>query len=207
MSIPTYPRTTESNDPGIYVFPRRHPWCKYKVTAELAGMQKFEGRSLPVAPPDGRRGDPVFAGRLLWRPQVGRPGRDEAWFAWTATPRWGHALERTRIQQLPIKRTRFIRRSWPTVPAFDSIRNHSSPTGMRTNHQHDAVSTARRPVNEIWEGWDFSPPPGLDAVEEVQVELQHNSSAKFTRPATVIMSEPQRHQRVSTAGRLRNQPQ
>jgi len=42
-------------------------------------------------------------------------------------------------------------------------------------------------VNETYEGWDFSRPPGLDSIAEMQVEV-NNSSAKFTRPTTIILS-------------------
>src|SRR5438132_1279350 len=41
--------------------------------------------------------------------------------------------------------------------------------------------------NEVWEGWSQQRPPGLDAVEEFKVEI-NNASAKFTRPASLVVS-------------------
>src|SRR5258708_3111105 len=46
--------------------------------------------------------------------------------------------------------------------------------GMRTNPSTPLFDGA--PVNEVWEGWDFGRPPGLDSIQEFQVEL-NNSSA------------------------------
>src|SRR5262249_9346906 len=43
------------------------------------------------------------------------------------------------------------------------------------------------PVNEIWEGYNFGRAPGLDALEEMRVETS-NSSAKFSRPNTIILT-------------------
>src|SRR5262249_8064228 len=71
-----------------------------------------------------------------------------------------------------------------TVPGIDST-GLVQAYGMRTNTSTTLFDGA--PVNEVWEGWDFGRPPGLDAIQEFQVEL-NNSSAKFTRPATIILS-------------------
>src|SRR6185503_12242714 len=52
--------------------------------------------------------------------------------------------------------------------------------------QQDAVIDVAA-SNEVWEGWDFGRPPGLDSIEEFHVEV-NNSSAKFTRPTTIVLS-------------------
>src|SRR5437773_9599829 len=56
---------------------------------------------------------------------------------------------------------------------------------MRTNTSNTMFDGA--PVNEVWEGWDFGRVPGLDALDELHVET-NNSSAKFTKPVTVLLS-------------------
>ncbi len=171
-------RTTESNDAGLYVFPGVIPG-QYKVTAELAGMQKFEGVFTVHLQTDAVV-DPVLqVGQVATAVEV----QDVTSLVRVDAPTLGHALERTRIQQLPIN-GRGYQALLATVPGIDSTGIIQS-YGMRTNTSTTLFDGA--PVNEIWEGWDFGRPPGLDAVEEVQVEL-NNSSAKFTRPATVIMS-------------------
>jgi hypothetical protein len=57
--------------------------------------------------------------------------------------------------------------------------------GLRTNTNVLLVDGA--PQNEVWEGWDVARQPSLDALEEIRVEV-NNSSAKFSRPTSVIMS-------------------
>src|SRR3981081_3954926 len=42
-------------------------------------------------------------------------------------------------------------------------------------------------MNEGWEGWDRGRTPGLDAIAEFHVDV-YNSSAKFARPTTVVLS-------------------
>ena len=43
------------------------------------------------------------------------------------------------------------------------------------------------PINEIWEGYNFGRAPGLDSIQEMRVET-NNSSAKFSRPNTIILT-------------------
>src|SRR5204863_2139651 len=57
--------------------------------------------------------------------------------------------------------------------------------GMRPNTSTTVFDGA--PVNEVWEGWDFGRVPGLDALEEIRVE-SNNSSAKFTRPTSIMLT-------------------
>ena len=103
-----------------------------------------------------------------------------------------------------------------TVPGIDST-GLVQAYGMRTNTSTTLFDGA--PVNEVWEGWDFGRVPGLDALQEMHVET-NNSSAKFTRPVTVLLSSKsgtnqfhgalfetnpqQRHRRRAAAGRTRS---
>jgi hypothetical protein len=56
---------------------------------------------------------------------------------------------------------------------------------MRTNTSTTIFDGA--PINEVWEGWDFGRVPGLDSLQEIHVET-NNSSAKFARPLTVLLT-------------------
>ena len=171
-------RTTETNESGLYVFPGVIPG-PYKVTTEAPGMQKFEG-ILTVRLQQDAVVDPVLqVGQVTTQVQV----QDVTSLVRVDAPTLGHALERQRIEQLPIN-GRGYQALLATVPGIDST-GIIQAYGMRTNTSTTLFDGA--PMNEIWEGWDFGRPPGLDAIQEVQVEL-NNSSAKFTRPATVIMS-------------------
>ena len=99
------------------------------------------------------------------------------------SPTLGHVLERQRIEQLPIN-GRSYQGLLATVPGVDST-GIPQAYGMRTNTSVTLFDGTA--VNETYEGWDFSRPPGLDSIAEMQVEV-NNSSAKFTRPMTIILS-------------------
>ena len=100
----------------------------------------------------------------------------------------GHTLERQRIEQLPINGRSFSA-LLVTVPGIEYGNSNASGRiqsyGMRVNSNTTVFDGA--PINEVWEGYDFGRAPGLDAVQEFRVET-NNSSAKFSRPNTVILS-------------------
>jgi hypothetical protein len=171
-------RTTTTNDAGIYVFPAAIPG-PYRITVEFAGMQKFEA-TLTVRTQQDVVVDAVLQiGQTATRVEV----TDVTPMVRVDAPTLGHSLERQRIEQLPIN-GRGYQAFLATVPGIDST-GIPQAYGMRTNTSTTVFDGA--PFNEIWEGWDFGRPPGLDAIQEIHVEL-NNSSAKFTRPATIILS-------------------
>jgi hypothetical protein len=171
-------RTTLTNEAGLYVFPAVIPG-DYRLTAEFKGMQKFEGSLNVRLQQDAVVDVSLQLGTTTTQVDV----QDVTPMVRVDSPTLGHALERKRIEQLPIN-GRGYQSLLQTVPGIDST-GIVQAYGMRTNTSTTLFDGA--PVNEIWEGWDFGRPPGLDAIQEVQVEL-NNSSAKFTRPATIIMS-------------------
>ena len=67
------------------------------------------------------------------------------------SPTLGHALERKRIEQLPIN-GRGYQALLQTVPGIDST-GIVQAYGMRTNTSTTLFDGA--PINEIWEGWDW----------------------------------------------------
>ncbi len=171
-------RETESNEAGIYVFPGVTPG-PYRITVEAPGMQKFEGSLIVTVQSDAVVDAVLSVGATVQQVEV----VDVTPIVRADAPTLGHALERKRIEQLPIN-GRGYQALLQTVPGIDST-GLIQAYGMRTNTSTTLFDGA--PVNEVWEGWDFGRPPGLDSIQEFQVEL-NNSSAKFTRPATVILS-------------------
>jgi len=171
-------RATVSNEAGIYVFPGVIPG-NYRVEVEMAGMQKFEGALLVRTQQDAVVDAVLQVGQTVSRIEI----QDLTPLVRVDAPTLGHSLERKRIEQLPIN-GRGYQAFLATVPGIDST-GIPQAYGMRTNTSTTVFDGA--PMNEIWEGWDFGRPPGLDSIQEIQVEL-NNSSAKFTRPATVILS-------------------
>jgi hypothetical protein len=170
--------TTKTNDVGIYVFPAVVPG-PYHIRMEAVGLQRFEGaftlmvqQELPI---DGV----LTVGQTTTQVEV----KDVTPLVVTDTPTLGHTLENQRILQLP-QNGRSYQNLFATVPGIDST-GIPQAYGMRNNTSVTLFDGT--PVNETYEGWDFSRPPGLDSIEEVHVEI-NNSSAKFTRPATVILS-------------------
>ena len=85
-------RTSTTNEAGIYVFPGVIPG-PYRLTAEAAGMQKFEG-ALTVQVQQDLTVDPVLAvGQTTSEIVV----KDVTPLLRTDAPALGHVLERTRI--------------------------------------------------------------------------------------------------------------
>jgi hypothetical protein len=96
------------------------------------------------------------------------------------SPTLGHVLERTRIEQLPIN-GRSLSSLLVTVPGMEGNRAF----GLREGSQEYVLDGAAQPAR-LW-GGTMTRQPGLDSIQEFKVEA-NNSSAKFTRPTSIIMS-------------------
>jgi hypothetical protein len=96
-------------------------------------------------------------------------------------PTLGHVLERQRIDQLPIN-GRLIGSLLQTVPGMEGTRAY----GLRDG-SHEWVMDGAAQTDKLWDGGGWRRPPGLDTIQEFKVE-NNNSSAKFTRPTTIVMS-------------------
>src|SRR5215831_8358912 len=171
-------RNTVTNESGAYVFPGVFPG-PYRVTAEVPGMQKYEATLTVQAQQDAAVDVTLQVGQTVTQVEV----QDVTPMVTTSNPTLGHTLERQRIEQLPVN-GRNYQAFLSTVPGIDST-GLVQAYGMRTNTSTTLFDGA--PVNEVWEGWDFGRVPGLDALEELHVET-NNSSAKFARPVTVLLS-------------------
>jgi hypothetical protein len=171
-------RNTLTNESGAYVFPGVTPG-PYRVTVEFPGMQKFEANATVQVQQDQDIDAAMQIGQAATQVEV----KDVTPMVSTTSPTLGHTLERQRIEDLPVN-GRSYQAFLATVPGIDST-GLTQAYGMRTNTSTTLFDGA--PVNEVWEGWDFGRVPGLDAIEEVHVET-NNSSAKFSKPATIILS-------------------
>src|SRR5215471_6436382 len=171
-------RDTLTNESGVYVFPGVFPG-PYRIKAESPGMQKYEANLTVQAQQDATVDIVLQLGQTVTQVDV----QDVTPLVTLSNPTLGHTLERQRIEQLPVN-GRSYQAFLSTVPGIDST-GLVQAYGMRTNTSTTLFDGA--PVNEVWEGWDFGRVPGLDAMQEIHVET-NNSSAKFARPVTVLLS-------------------
>ena len=164
--------------PGSFVLPGVFPG-PYRLVVESAGMQKYEANLTVQAQQDAAIDVVLQVGQTATQVLV----EDVTPLVTTENSTLAHTVERKRIEQLPIN-GRGYQTFLDTVPGIDST-GIPQAYGMRTNTSTTMFDGA--PVNEVWEGWDFGRPPGLDAVQEIHVET-NNSSAKYTRPTTILLT-------------------
>ena len=178
-------RESVTNNAGLYVFPGVTPG-PYRLKVEFAGLQTFEG-NLTVQVQQDATVDVVM--------QVANAAttilvHDVTPMVKVDSPSLGSSLERQRIEQLPVN-GRGYQNLLVTVPGVQwsshghGIGGRIQGNGLRTGTNVLLVDGA--PQNEVWEGWDVARQPSLDALEELRVEV-NNSSAKFSRPTSVVMS-------------------
>ncbi len=173
-------RASKTNDSGIFVLPGVVPG-PYRVVVEMPGMQRYEA-TLSVQVQQDVSLEPVLA--------VGQTATEvvvkDVTPLLATEPSISHVLERQRIQQLPINGRAITSLMYATVPGVET----SGSAGMRAYGMRMGTMVFvfdGTQHNESWEGWSQQRPPGLDAVEEFKVEI-NSASAKFTRPATLVVS-------------------
>ncbi|MEK7407889.1 MAG: TonB-dependent receptor [Acidobacteriota bacterium] len=168
---------TTANQVGFYVFPGVLPG-QYRLSIEAPGMQKFEGTLTVQVRQDAVVDAVLRVGQTATEVSV----QDVTPILTVDNPTLGHVLERQRIEQLPIN-GRSISSLMQTVPGMESWRAY----GLRDG-SHEFVLDGAPLGNRLTM---MSPivnrPPGLDTLQEFKVEV-NNSSAKFTRPTTAVMS-------------------
>jgi hypothetical protein len=171
-------RKGQSNEAGLYSFPSVVPG-QYRLIVEYPGLQRFEATFTVRLQQETLVNVVLEVGASATVVEV----TDLTPVIRADSATLGHVLENQRIQQLPIN-GRSHQALLATVPGIDST-GIPQAYGMRTNTTATVFDGSQ--VNEIWEGWDFGRPPGLDAVEELNVEVS-NSSAKYSQPTTIVMS-------------------
>jgi len=166
---------TTTNEIGFYLFPGVLPGA-YRLTAEAPGMQLYEA-TLTVQVQQVAVVDPVLkVGTTTTVVEI----RDVTPMTSVDNPTLGHVLERQRIEQLPIN-GRNVFSLLLTVPGMEGIRAY----GLREGSQELVLDGSA--IEDRVYGGQPRRPPGLDSIQEFKVE-NNNSSAKFTRPTTVVMS-------------------
>lgn len=166
---------TTSNAVGFYIFPGVLPG-RYRLTVEAPGMERYEA-TLTVQVQLEATIDPVLrVGRTTTSLEV----RDVTPMITSDSPTLGHVLERQRIEQLPIN-GRNVFTLLSTVPGMEVDRAY----GLREGSQE--VTLDGSALSERVYGAFVRKPPGLDTIQEFKVE-NNNSSAKFTRPTTIVLS-------------------
>ncbi len=181
----THPETTRkhettANEVGFYLVPSVPPG-RYKITAQAAGMQTWEGELVlqvgqtAVIDPELRVGATVTEVTVVG---------DVTPLVTTAAPTLGNVVERARLEQLPLN-GRFIQTIvQASTPGLEGASSSPRVYGLRPTSmeflQDGAVLTNR-------DTGEFSGrPPGLDTIEEFKVET-NNSSARMNRPATTLL--------------------
>src|SRR5262245_26413497 len=176
-------RNTSTNEAGLYVFPGVFPG-PYRIDVEFPGMQRFEANLTVQVQQDAEVDVLLQVGQTVTQLEV----KDVTSLITTGNSTLGHSLERQRIEQLPINGRSFSA-LLVTVPGIEYGNSNATGRvqsyGMRVNSNTTIFDGAA--INEVWEGYDFGRAPGLDSVQEFRVETS-NSSAKFSRPNTIILS-------------------
>ncbi len=166
---------TATNEAGLYRFPGVLPG-QYRLTVEAPGMQKFEA-TLTVQVQQSDVVDVVLrVGTAVAQVVV----EDVTPLVAVDSPTLGRVLERLRIEQLPIN-GRFVQTLLQTVPGMEGTR----AWGLREG-SHEMVLDGAPMSDRLW-GGTIRRPPGLDTIQEFKVE-NNASSAKFTRPTTIVLS-------------------
>lgn len=166
---------TQTNEVGFYMFPGITPGS-YRLEVEQPGMQKF-GVTATVQVARSVVIDPVLRpGQTATTVEV----RDVTPLMTTDSAALSHVLERTRIEQLPIN-GRSLSSLLVTIPGMEGTR----ACGMRDGSQ-EIILDGSMMADRLWGGFQ-NRQPGLDAIQEFKVE-NNNSSAKFTRPTTILAS-------------------
>jgi hypothetical protein len=166
---------TPTNETGFYMLPGVTPGS-YRLEIEQPGMQKFEvaatvqvARSIVI--------DPVLKpGQTSTTVEV----QDVTPMVTVDSPALAHVLERARIEQLPIN-GRSLTSLLVTIPGMEGERAY----GMRSGSQ-EMVLDGSMMADRLWGGFERRQ-PGLDSIQEFKVE-NNNSSAKYTRPTTILAS-------------------
>jgi hypothetical protein len=170
-----------SNGVGFYVFPAVAPG-PYKITAESAGMKKFE----VTATVQTQQSMDVNITLTPAGTETVVSVQDVTPMVTTDNPTLSHTLERQRIEQLPIN-GRNIVNLLNTVPGVTLDTNGNWRTYGVREGTADFVLDGAALTDQLYGGGTVARPPSLDSIQEFRVEV-NASSAKFTRQTSIIMT-------------------
>ena len=167
---------TSTNVAGFYVFAGIIPGpCK--LTIDAPGMQKFEVTVTVQVQRDAIVDAVLRVGQTTTAVSV----QDVTPMITSDSAVLGHALERQRIEQLPIN-GRNLTSLLSTVPGMEGLRAY----GLRFGSQEMVLDGAPM-ADRNWGDRLVNRQPGLDTIEEFRVE-DNSSSARYTRPTTIVAS-------------------
>lgn len=172
-----------TNETGFYLFPGVNPG-PYRLVVEASGMKPFEA-TLRVPVQQRVVIDPVMeVGEVATAVTVS----DATPLVTLDSATLGQVLDRARIEQLPIN-GRSILNLLPAIPGLEAAKDYGSDGarayGVRQG-SHEFVLDGAGLSERMWGGIQRRP-PGLDTIQEFRVE-SNNSSARYTRPLTIVIS-------------------
>lgn len=166
---------TRTNDAGRYHFAGVTPGS-YRISVEFTGMNKYEA-AFTVQVQQNVVIDPVLkAGDTNVVVQVS----DVTPMVTVDSGAVGRVLERERVEQLPIGR-RDLKVLLAVMPEIENVRAFGAPEGSM-----EFVLDGSPSINRRW-GNHATMQGMLDSIQEFRVET-NASSARYSRPATVVMS-------------------
>src|SRR5262245_2147789 len=178
-------RKTVTNESGLFAIAAVIPGS-YRIKIESPGMQPYEAAVTVQVQVDAVVNATLTVGQSAVKVEV----QDITPLVQTSSPTLGQNLERQRIEQLPVN-GRGYQNLLVTGPAVTWQNQGFGIGGLVRGYGLQSGSTTLTfdgaAQNEVWEGWDIARTPDLDTIAEMQVET-NNSSAKFTRPTTIVMS-------------------
>jgi Carboxypeptidase regulatory-like domain len=164
---------TRANEAGFYLFPGVAPGS-YVITVEFTGMQKYEG-NVAVQVSQSVVIDPTL--QAAGSREVVEI-RDVTPLVTTDNATVGAAMERTRIEQLPIN-GRNITTLLSQVPGIENQRAYGTRFGAIEYSLDGSQEEERR--------WGNAPQISLESLQEFRVDV-NAVSAKYSRPTNVVLS-------------------
>ena len=171
--------TTLSNGVGFFLFPALRVG-DYEIKVEMPGMAPWQGTVnliegqtadlTPLMKPAGTATEVTVAG-------------DVTPLVTTSAPTLATVVERQRIDQLPLNGRQVTSLIYMTTPGMES---DSLPRVYGLRYASEVIQDGSLIGNRYW-ATTPDRQPGLDTIDEFRVET-NNSSAKFNRPGTVILS-------------------
>lgn len=172
---------TRTNEIGFFLFPSAQHGS-YKLAVQAEGMQRWEGELLLQAGQTAVLEPVLKVGAITTEVTV---AGNVTPLVTTTSATLSNVVERKRIEQLPLN-GRFVQSLvLQTTPGLEGFSGAPRVFGLRANAMEflqDGAVLTNRDNGEI-----SGRPPGLDTIEEFRVEA-NNSSAKFNRPATTILT-------------------
>jgi len=172
---------TLTNQTGFFIFPSAQPG-KYRVTAESAGLEKWQGE-LQLQIGQEAVVEPVLAvGGTATEITV---AGDVTPLLTTTSATLSTVVERARIEELPLNGRFFENLITLTTPGMEGAGTRPVPYGLRegtVQFVQDGVAILDANLSLLTRR-----PPGLDTIQEYRVEMSV-PAAKYSLPVTTVLS-------------------